>query len=217
MFFESGNIRLYYERLGEGPALILLHGNGENCRIFDEAAQLLKERYTVYLLDTRGHGQSMPAEHLHYQDMAEDLYLFITELGIEKPAIYGFSDGGIIALLLASQHPEVPGRIIASGVNANPRGIKPFWLTLFRLMHFFRPDEATAMMLREPDITPADLARITVPVTVLGGQKDMIRRRHMQDIARNIPGGRYVELPGETHGSYVVHSQKIARILLQEE
>lgn len=214
MFFESGNIRLYYEVQGDGPALILLHGNGENCRIFDEAAQLLKERYTVYLLDTRGHGQSMPVEHLHYQDIAEDLYLFITELGIEKPAIYGFSDGGIIALLLASQHPEVPGRIIASGVNANPRGIKPFWLTLFRLMHFFRPEEATAMMLREPDITPADLARITVPVTVLGGQKDMIRRRHMQDIARGIPQGRYVELPGETHGSYVVHSEKIAQILL---
>ena len=214
MFFESGNTRLYYERLGDGPALLLLHGNGENCRIFDEAAQLLKERYTVYLIDTRGHGQSMPVEHLHYQDMADDLHLFITELGIEKPAIYGFSDGGIIALLLASQHPQVPGRIIASGVNANPKGIKPFWLTLFRLMHLFRPEETMAMMLREPDITHADLARITVPVTVLGGQKDMIRRGHMQQIAQAIPQGRYVELPGETHGSYVVHSQKIARMIL---
>lgn len=54
MFINVNNIRLYYEKHGEGNPLILLHGNEENHFIFDEAVEKLKKYYTVYTLDSRG-------------------------------------------------------------------------------------------------------------------------------------------------------------------
>lgn len=216
MFFESEGVRLYFEKAGQGRPLILLHGNGEDHTIFDEAAALLREQFTVYAIDSRGHGQSSAAEELHYTEMAEDVYRFICDNNIEKPIIYGFSDGGILALLLAAKYPELPERAIVSGVNVQPKGIKPFWLVLFRLIHFFTKSPAYALMLNEPNISDEMLGRITIPVEVLGGSRDMISRSHMKAIAEAIPLGNFTELHGEDHGSYVVHSEKIAKIILEK-
>ena len=76
MFINVNNIRLYYEKHGEGNPLILLHGNEENHFIFDEAVEKLKKYYTVYTLDSRGHGQSEKVKEYHYQDMANDIKNF---------------------------------------------------------------------------------------------------------------------------------------------
>ena len=57
MFFEKGKIKLYYEKKGEGAPLIMLHGNGESHEIFDEATEVLKRKFTVYAIDSRGHGK----------------------------------------------------------------------------------------------------------------------------------------------------------------
>lgn len=214
MFFESENIRLYYETEGHGRPLILLHGNGEDHSIFDEAVQVLREHFTVYAPDSRGHGKSTPVNELHYAEMAEDIYRFITENGIQKPILYGFSDGGILALLLAEKYPDLLGRAIVSGVNVQPEGIKPGWLALFKLIHFFTKSPAYALMLNEPDISREMLENIKIPVDVIAGSGDMISRAHMQAIADAIPLGSYTELPGETHGSYVIHSEKIAGLIL---
>ena len=58
MFIQVHGIRLYYEKIGTGKPLILVHGNEEHHRIFDNAAEILKKHYTLYLVDSRGHGQS---------------------------------------------------------------------------------------------------------------------------------------------------------------
>ena len=77
MFFKTRNVELYYEKTGEGEPLILLHGNGESHEIFNEAIEVLKRKFTVYAIDTRGHGQSSPVLEIHYDDIAHDVYRFI--------------------------------------------------------------------------------------------------------------------------------------------
>jgi len=216
VYFEHSDIKLYYEKTGTGAPLILLHGNGEDHEIFLEAIEILKEHFTVFALDSRGHGKSSAVSELHYSDMAEDVYHFILENQMEQPVIYGFSDGGIVALLLCIRHPELIQRAIVSGVNVHPHGIKGGWLALFGMIYFFTKSPAYALMLHEPDISKQDLASITVPVDVIGGSRDMISRRHMQAVAAAIPGGSFTELKNETHGSYVVHSEKIAHIILKK-
>lgn len=215
MFFDASFGRMYYEKTGQGEPLIMLHGNGESHEIFAQAVEVLKEHFTVYLPDTRGHGKSDRVDTLHYEDMAGDLREFITRNGLEKPVVYGFSDGGITALLLCIQNPSLIKHAIVSGVNVNPKGIKPFWLNLFRLIHFLKPSEEFALMLREPDITQEMLSAITEPVDILGGSRDMISGSHMKQIASAIPQGSYTELKGETHSSYVVGSRKIAELILE--
>lgn len=216
MELNTGSVTLHYEQSGTGRPLLLLHGNGESSGIFDRAIPRLAERFTVYAIDSRGHGQSSPVSEFHYADMAQDAADFIRLLGLEKPIVYGFSDGGIIALLLAIRHPDMIGGIVASGVNVRPEGLARRWLWLMRLQHLFRPDPLLRLMLTEPHITDDELRTIRCPALITAGSRDMLRQKHMRHIAETIPGGRYLLLEGETHGSYIVHSERIAEIILAE-
>ena len=216
MELNTGSVTLHYEKAGEGRPLILLHGNGESSAIFDAAIPRLSERFTVYAIDSRGHGQSSPVAEYHYADMAQDVADFIRLLGLERPIVYGFSDGGILALLLAIRQPEMIGGIIGSGVNVRPDGLKRRWLWQMRLQNRFRPDPLLRLMLTEPDITDGELRSIRCPALITAGSRDMLREKHMRHIAEAIPGGKHLLLPGEDHGSYIVHSRKIAEIILAE-
>lgn len=214
MAFLTSDGALFYEVTGQGQPLLLIHGNGEDHSIFDKAVAVLKDHFRVYALDSRGHGQSFPVDVYHYQDMAEDVHQFITGLSLEKPILCGFSDGGILGLLLASQYPDLLGGVIACGVNTRPEGIKPFWRMLFRLMYRFNRSPLFQLMLTEPDISPDQLARITCPVLITGGSRDMISPKHLEEVTRQIPGAKLHILPGEGHGSYIIGSVKIAQIVL---
>lgn len=209
------NLNLFYTCTGTGAPLIMLHGNGEDHTIFEEAIELLSEHFTVYAIDTRDHGQSDKVTELHYNDMAEDIRAFIEELELEKPVIYGFSDGGIIGLLLAIKYPNLLSKVIGSGVNVNPDGLVKGWHGIFKMMYFFNRSPKFKLMLTEPDITKEELGSIRIPVYLTGGSKDMIRKEHMQYIADSIPGAEFIMLQGESHGSYIVHSRKIAEYILK--
>ncbi|MBO5342622.1 MAG: alpha/beta hydrolase [Lachnospiraceae bacterium] len=214
-YIKVNNIKLFYTCTGSGAPLIMLHGNGEDHSIFNEAVALLTKHFTVYSIDARDHGQSDKVDELHYDDMAEDIRIFIEELGLEKPILYGFSDGGIIGLLLAIKYPELLSKVIGSGVNVNPEGLVKGWYIIFKIIYFFNRDRKFKLMLTEPNITKEMLSKIRIPVFLTGGSKDMIRQEHMRMIAENIPGAKLSILEGEKHGSYIVHNQKIAEVIIE--
>ena len=108
MNVQVNGVILYYEKQGSGPPLVLLHGNGEDGRIFDRTAEVLAPYYTVYTIDSRCHGRSSRDVLLSYDLMAADVLAFSKALKLEKPVICGFSDGGIVALLAAIRAPELP-------------------------------------------------------------------------------------------------------------
>ena len=124
MNIKVNDVELYYERVGTGNPLIMIHGNGESHEIFLAAAEVLAEHFTCYLIDSRGHGQSEKVSEFHYADMAEDVYRFIQVLSLQNVTYYGFSDGGIIGLLLASTYPDLLDRMIISGANTSPAAIE---------------------------------------------------------------------------------------------
>ncbi|MEG0979808.1 MAG: alpha/beta hydrolase, partial [Oscillospiraceae bacterium] len=124
MIAKVNNIELYYEKSGQGKPLILLHGNGETHKIFKRTISILNKHYTVYAVDFRNHGKSTQVSELHYADHVKDIYEFIVQMQIEKPVCYGFSDGGIVGLLLASEYPDLFSRLIVSGPNISPYGLK---------------------------------------------------------------------------------------------
>jgi pimeloyl-ACP methyl ester carboxylesterase len=214
MHLKTNGIRLNYEKSGNGPALILLHGNSETHHIFDNAAISLAHHFTVYAIDTRGHGESSPVREFHYDDMADDIVAFITQLGLHQPALYGFSDGGIVGLLVAIRRPDLLSRLIISGANTNPAGLKPSWFVLFRLIYTFNRSPLLKLMLTEPDITADMLQSVTVPTHITAGSRDMIRNTHTQMIHRHIQGSTLKTFQGETHSSYIVNSEKIAAYLI---
>lgn len=206
-------IRLFFECTGQGRPLVLLHGNGEDHSIFDEAIEALKDRFTCYALDSRGHGESDPVDELHYEDMAADLLAFLEELDFRDAVLCGYSDGGIVALLAARWTDRIADLIVC-GANTRPRALKrKAYLEILR-EHRNTPNIYNTVMLKEPHIPATDLAAIRARTLVVAGSRDIIREKETRFIAETIPGAELIILPGEDHGSYIDHSDRIADIIL---
>ena len=209
MYIEINGITLFYEVSGSGPAILLVHGNGEDHRIFHETAELLSKDYTVYALDSRDHGKSSRVKSLGYDEMTEDVAEFVRKMKLEKPYFCGFSDGGIIGILAAVRHPELFSKLVLCGANAYPQGLKWYWFKIFALLETISHDHKLRMILKEPRITGKELESISVPVLLLAGERDMIRETHTRYLASRIKHSCLRILPGEGHGSYIIHSKKL--------
>lgn len=214
MYVQLDGQILSYETSGSGKPLILLHGNNESLKIFDKATDVLSEKYTVYAIDSRGQGESAKADVYHYKDMANDVINFIEVMNIDKPVIYGFSDGGIIALMIAITRGDLVDKIIISGVNLSPKGLKRSCLSQIKKDYRKDKNPLTKMMLDEPDIRDEELSLINIPTLILEGDNDMVKPSEAKKMNKLIKGSTHKILAGETHGSYVIHSDKIAKLII---
>ena len=213
MLVKVNNININYEVCGQGSPIILLHGNQETHEIFDKLIEKMQVNYTVYALDSRCHGKSDNPDKISYNLIAEDTIAFIKKLKISKPILYGFSDGGIVGLLIAIKEPDILSNLIISGANITPDATTKLDTILTKLFYFFTKNKLIKMMLDEPNIPLEDLQRITIPVHVLAGEKDVIRLNHTKLIADNIKNSTLEIVKGENHGSYIIHSDKIYGII----
>ena len=212
---EVNGVSLYYAVAGEGKPVVLVHGNGGSHTAFTvEMQQLVDAGYQVYALDSRGQGANEPLDEYHYADMAEDVYQFINALGLEQPAYYGWSDGGIIGLTLELAHPGTLSLMAISGTNLYPDGADPELMEYFAAENEANPDPLVTLMLTEPDIDPADLASIDIPVLVTAGSEDVILAEHTQLIADSLPDSELVIVDGENHSSYIQGSEIMGDLLI---
>ena len=81
MKVKVNNIELYYEKIGEGRPLIMVHGNGEDHNIFTKSAEILSSKFEVYLIDSRGHGKSKYSGKLHSR--SEQIKMMLEEPNID--------------------------------------------------------------------------------------------------------------------------------------
>ena len=213
MYIQLNSQVIYYERTGEGSPIILLHGNGESHQIFDVLSQDLAQDYTVYAMDSRGQGESATPHEYHYADMAEDVVALIHALEIDHPIIYGYSDGGIVGLLVAMKYPNILSKLIISGANHTPKGLTGAPRREIKSHYKKTNDPLYKLMMEEPNINPEALSSITVPVLVLAGEKDIVKSSETKKIASALADATLRILSKETHGSYVVHSEKLAPLI----
>ena len=202
------NIQLHFTKTGSGPPLLLLHGNGEDGTYFAHQISEFSRDFTVYAIDTRGHGRSpRGTAPFTLSQFADDLLAFMEGQRIPQADILGFSDGGNIALLLALRYPDRVRRLILNGANLDPKGVKtsvqlPVVLG-YHIASLFRAPKARAnaellgLMVNEPHIAPAELRKLSMPVLVIAGDRDMIRDDHTRLIAESIPGAKLAIIPGD--------------------
>ena len=214
-YIEVNGMRLLYAVRGPegGKPVVLLHGNGGSHKsMLTQAKQLAKAGYRVYSPDSRGQGANPPLDEYHYADMAEDSYCFIKALGLEKPAVYGWSDGGILALMLETAHPGTCGNIAVSGANLFPDCGPGF--EEFKKWILEQGTPLAMMMLSEPDIDPSTLSAIKCPALITVGSEDLISEEHTRLISDNIPGSELVVVQKATHSSFIKKNPRMGRLLL---
>lgn len=209
----ANNVKLNYEVFGEGTPIILLHGNGEDLKIFDKLILKLKSKYKVYAIDSRCHGKSEKTKNISYELMRDDIIDFIKKLKIKKPILYGFSDGGIIGLLLAIKNSNLLSKLIVSGANLEPKGFKLMMRLYTNIGYFITRGKLFKLMKDEPHIKVADLKKVSVPTVILAGENDIVKLEHTKLICDNIKDSKLEIISKEDHCSYIVHSNKIYYIL----
>lgn len=209
-FIDVNGVTLSYLEQGSGKPLILLHGGGGSCHDFEPVMEELAEEYKVLAVDSRGHGKSSKVEAYHYQDMAEDIAEFIRKKELKGAALYGFSDGGIVGLLLASQYPDLISCMVISGANADPHGLRNEVREAMEEAYRQSGDGLLKMEITEPHITKEELKKIHVPVLLLAGSDDLVKASHTKYLAAAIPKGAYEILEGESHSSYIFKGEELA-------
>lgn len=204
------DISLCYTMQGAGPPLLLLHGNGEDGSYFSHQINCFSRRYTVYAIDTRGHGKTpRGTAPFTIAQFAEDLLDFVDEQDLAQVRLLGFSDGANIALSFALTNPERVRRLVLNGANLDPSGVKPSVqipiILGYKLASLFakrdpkarRNAELLGLMVNHPHIDPAALEDLYVPTLVIAGTRDMIKDSHTVLIANSLPNSRLEIIAGD--------------------
>ena len=230
-FVRLHDVRMYYEVYGQGRPLVLLHGGASTVQAsFGRQLADFSRDHLVIAPEQRGHGHTgdVPGPY-RYADMADDTAELLDRLQVRDADIVGWSDGGIIGLMLAVRRPDLVRRLVVSGANVVPgaRAITPEMqadLAAYRA----RDDSARQaeyarlsgdstggwavvigklkqLWLQHPtpdELAPSDLARIRVPTLVVAGDHDAIRLDHTLEIYRGIQGAVLFILPSTGHPTF---------------
>ncbi|MGD9700914.1 MAG: alpha/beta fold hydrolase [Acidimicrobiia bacterium] len=152
---EVRGLRLAYERAGDGPPLVLVHGFvGDARSTWQRQIDDLSDEFTVVAWDGPGAGRSAdPPSSFRMPDYADCLADFVAALGLGRPHVAGLSFGGAVALELYRRHPALPMTLVLAGAYAGWAGSLPADIVEQRL----------EQSLRSSDLAPAQFVATMLP------------------------------------------------------
>lgn len=211
-FAQINGINMYYEISGKGAPLLMIHGNGGSSASFKNQVDLFDDYFKVIVADSRGQGQTNnTSDSMTYELMAEDYKYLLDQLKIDSAYVLGWSDGGIIGLLLGRDYPQKVKMLAIMGANLQPDSTAVpssviRWLEQEISKTKLDTTEAGLANLQllqllyfQPDIEVASLQEIQIPVLVMSGDRDIIKLKHTIKIFTSIAFAQLCIFPGSTH------------------
>jgi pimeloyl-ACP methyl ester carboxylesterase len=216
-FVTINGAKQYFEIYGQGDPLVLIHGNGGNIAYMKPQIEFFARKYKVIVMDCRGRGKSeLGEDSLTYDQMTNDIIGILDYLHLDSTLVVGRSDGGIIALLMAIDHPEKVKKMVAFAANLIPdtTALYPsFFNEVLRdrklademllkndtTQNWKVIQQRNRLMEFQPHISATDLNKIKCPVLVMSTDRDIIREEHTVYIYRNIVKANLCILAGEDH------------------
>ena len=201
-----------------GQATLILHGGLSDSDMLLDALEDALGELRLVAFDRRGHGYTADTDApFHYDDMATEA-ISVLEQVVGGPAhLVGWSDGGIVALLVALRRPDLVDRLVLIGANFHHDGAMPVELepdspvaaALGQAYADRSPDGAdhfgvvvekfVAMSTAEPTLTTEDLRQVIAPTLVLVGDDDLIRLDHTCALYESLPAGQLCVVPCASH------------------
>ncbi len=213
-YIQLDTAKIHFETYGTAPrTLLLLHGNGESgAGCFAKQIEPFSRDFTVVAMDSRGQGKStFGRKKLTIAQIADDAFALLEALGAKKASVVGFSDGANAAMAMLLKDSGVIEKAVLAGGNLFPAGVKDVYqkpIELgFRLLAGKAKRDSSArrrlavmsLMVREPNFSPEELKKISVPTLVMAGSRDMIKDSHTRLIADSIPGAQLKIISGCGH------------------
>jgi pimeloyl-ACP methyl ester carboxylesterase len=230
-YVELPAVRTWYEVEGQGEPIVLLHGGFCTNETWGPQRADFAADHLTFLPERRAHGHTPDVEGpLSYHDMAQDTVDFLGSVVGGAAHLVGWSDGGIVALLVAIERPDLVRKIVASGAGFRPasefgptEGLDPP-AELRSMYEAASPDGAehwpvvvgkmVEMFRAEPDIPIEDLRSIGAPTLVLVGDDDAVPLEHTIELYRAIPNSELAVVPGTSHLHLMEKPSLVNRIVL---
>jgi pimeloyl-ACP methyl ester carboxylesterase len=226
--------KIWYAVYGKGEPVILLHGGLANSNYWGYQVRALAKKYQVIVMDSRGHGRSSNNNTpYNYDTMTQDVLGLMDFLKIKQAAFVGWSDGGIIGINMAINHPERITKLFAFGANTDPNGVHdPSETSVFKTYVARAAQEyqqlsptpknyqdfmsqIEKMWGTQPNITQAQLNSITTPTWISDGDRDEgIKRENTEFMAAQIPNAGLLILPQVSHFAFIQDPEQFNRVVL---
>ncbi|WP_020107774.1 alpha/beta fold hydrolase [Nocardia sp. 348MFTsu5.1] len=215
--------KIWHQVAGAGTPVVLLHGAFSSAADWGGQFQpFVDAGFRVYVPERHGHGHSADVtEEFHYETMADETIVYLDEVVGGRAHIVGWSDGAVIAFLVALKRPDLVDRMVVLGQYLNSSGRAPGGILDdigdidSDIVQFLRADYASAspdgddhfpvvfektnaMVASEPEMDLTDLTAVTAPTLVMQGDHDEVLVEHSLAIVDQLPNGRLAVLPG-TH------------------
>lgn len=222
-FAQVDGISLFYQVYGKGSPLLLIPGGLSSSDVWRRQIATLSKNHEVIVADSRGQGRSTRDEvPITYDLMADDYLALLDQLKLDKVALVGWSDGGIIGLDIAIRHPDRLSAMFVQAANATPDGAIAYAEAIAEgrdlptLQHYDDiTDEIHALWWNEPNFSEEQLASITVPTMIAIGEHDeAISRDHTLFLAKSIPGAKLTILPNVGHSAPIEDPDGYAKAVL---
>ena len=218
-YINLRNHQVYsYEWDNDGEAVVLLHGGLSKTSSWDYLmVPPLEDEFHVFAYDRTGHGFTgdQPGS-LHFEFQCQEAIAYLEDVVKEPAHLIGYSDGGIIALMVAIKRPELVKSIVAIGANYHYSApLKDFLEARvseedqaeYNLISPDAPHTLLEKTIRmneiwktEPDISLSEIASIQCPVLVMAGDDDVIAHDHTISLYEALPLGQLAIIPGTSHG-----------------
>jgi len=241
-YAQVGDVRMYYRLYGRGRPLLLLHGGGGTIdESFRRQISYFARDHLLVAPEQQGHGHTRDADGpLDYGAMAETTAQLLGQLHIRNADVLGWSDGGIVGLLLAARHPDLVRRLVITGASTRPLAgaVDP---AVVAEVESWKPEADSAgraryarlfadsvshypvfvaklkeLWLNQPtdaQLGPAELAKIEAPTLVIGGDHDVIRLEHTVELFHAVKRAELLIVPGSGHNTLGEHSEWINPII----
>jgi pimeloyl-ACP methyl ester carboxylesterase len=222
-YVDVGGLPTWHEVHGEGQPVVLLHGAFAGASSWSgQAPALARAGYRVHVPERRGHAHTpdVPGP-MTYGVMADDTVAYLDGVVGGRAHLVGWSDGAVVALLVAQRRPDLVDRLVLIGQYYNSSGkvagglVEQLSAGGDQVMGFLRaeydlvsPDgpehfpevyaKTLRMLASEPELDLASLAVVAAPTLVLQGDRDEVTLEHGAAVATALPHGRLAVLPG-TH------------------
>ena len=223
-YAPANGLEMYYEMHGEGDPLVLLHGGFTTIQVtFGRLLPGLAEGRRIVAVEQQGHGRTPDADRpLSFERMADDTAAVLRHLRIERADLFGYSDGGNVALGLAIRHPGLVRKMALAGVNYNREGIYPEFLgflenidpdNLGGLKEAYvnvapNPEDWSTLVHKVARLTldfegwrSDELRGIDAPALVMAGDEDVVPPEHTVELSRLLAASRLAILPNTDHVS----------------
>jgi pimeloyl-ACP methyl ester carboxylesterase len=235
-YLDLDGVHTYYEALGSGPPLVLLHGGMCPIETWAGLVPQLSSAYRVFTPERRGHGRTSDPGTITYENMATDTIAFLEAISAGPVHLVGWSDGAVVALLVALWRPDLVERLVYVGNAINRNGVPaeaaamaehlaadmlpPVLRQLYDAVspdgpeHFNVVFEKLARLWKtEPNLDLSELASLSVPTLLVAADHDMVTIEQLAAAQRAIPDSQLAIVPGADHGFPMEHPALLAHLL----